>query len=75
VLKFLQEFLEVIFYIVAMESLLIEVEVWTRQSRTGAQKGHNFSSNRWISLKCFQEFPKVFFLVEALESLLGEEEV
>jgi hypothetical protein len=41
-LKFFQEFLEVFFLGVAMESLLGEEQVWTGQTRIRAKKGHNF---------------------------------
>jgi hypothetical protein len=41
-LKFLQEFLEDVFVIVGMESLLNEAEVPSRQTRETAQKGSNF---------------------------------
>ena len=74
-LKFLKEFAEVFFLVVAMELLLGEEEFWTRQTRITAQKGHNFLSGRWIALKIFQEYLKVFFHWVAMESLLGEEEV
>jgi hypothetical protein len=49
--KFLHEFPDTIFHGVDMESLLGEAEVSTRQTRVPIRKGHNFWSDRWISLK------------------------
>jgi len=37
-----------------MESLLVEEEVLSRQTRITAEKGHNFLSERWIALKVSQ---------------------
>jgi hypothetical protein len=45
------------------------------ETRVPIQKGHNFCSDRWISLKLLQEFPDAVFLVVDVESPLGEEEV
>jgi hypothetical protein len=61
VLKFLQEFAEIFFLVVAMELLLGEEEFWTRQTRITALKGYNFVFGCWIALKSFQEYLKVFF--------------
>jgi hypothetical protein len=58
-----------------MESLLIEEEVLSRQTRIRAEKGHNFWSDRWIALKFLQEFPEAVFLGELMESPLVEEKV
>jgi len=58
-----------------MESLLVEEEVLSRQTRITAQKSHNFLSNRWISLKVLHEFPEAVFVELSMESLLDEEEV
>jgi hypothetical protein len=52
--EFLQEILEAIFLIVAMESLLGEANVRSRQTKVTPQKGFNFWSNRWIVLKFLQ---------------------
>jgi hypothetical protein len=41
-LEFLQQFLEAIFLVVTMESLLYEAKVRSRQTRLTAQKGYNF---------------------------------
>ena len=54
VLKFLQEFLEALFLLVAMKSLRCEAKVRSRQTRVTAQKGSNFWSYRWIVLKFLQ---------------------
>jgi sulfur relay (sulfurtransferase) DsrC/TusE family protein len=54
VLKFLQEFLEAFFLLVAMKSLRCEAKVRSRQTRVTAQKGSNVSSDRWIVLKFLQ---------------------
>jgi hypothetical protein len=37
-----------------MESLLVEEEVLSRQTGITTQKGHNFSSDRWIALIVFK---------------------
>jgi len=49
--KFLQEFLEDVFLVLAMESLLCEQKVRLRRTRVITQKGSNFLSDRWILLK------------------------
>jgi hypothetical protein len=58
-----------------VESLLREAEVWSPPTRVPVGKGHNFSSDRWISLKILQEFPDAVFLGVDVESLLGDAEV
>jgi len=58
-----------------VEFVLGEKEVSSLQTRVPVRKGHNFGSNRWISLKFSQEFPNALFLVVDVESLLGEEVV
>ena len=52
--EFLQEFLQAIFLVVVIESLLCEAKVRSRQTRVTAQKGSNFRSDRWIVLKFLQ---------------------
>jgi hypothetical protein len=37
-----------------MESLLVEEVVFWRQNGIKAEKGHNFLSDRWITLKVLQ---------------------
>jgi len=53
-LKFLHEFLEAVFLIVRLESLLVEEAVLARHTGIAAEKGHNFWSDRWIVLKVSQ---------------------
>jgi hypothetical protein len=49
--EFLLEFLEAIFLVVTMESLLCEANFPSRQTRITVEKGSNFWSDRWIVLK------------------------
>jgi hypothetical protein len=70
--EFLQEFLYAIFLVVAMESLLCEAKVRSRQTWVMPQNKSKFWSDRWIVLKFLQLFPEAIFLVVALESLLDE---
>jgi hypothetical protein len=58
-----------------MESLLCEVKVWSHQTRETAQKGLNFSSDRWITPEFLQEFLEIIFLVVTIKSLLCEANV
>ena len=58
-----------------MESLLGEEEVSSLETIVTVRKGHNFCSDRWISLNFLQEFPDVVFLGVDVESPLDEEEV
>jgi len=58
-----------------VESLLGEVEVSSLHTRVRVRKGHNFRSDRWISIKFLQEFPDAVFLGLDVESLLGDMEV
>jgi len=44
------------------------------RDRRTVGKGHNFGSDRWISLKILQEFPDTVFLGVDVESLLGDAE-
>jgi hypothetical protein len=55
-----------------MESLLVEEDVLSCQTRIIAEKGHNFWSDRLIALKFLQEFPEAIFLVVPMDSLLVE---
>jgi len=65
VLKFLQEFVEVVFRGVTMKSLLDANDVWSGQTtdptRVPAQQVHNSWSDRWIMLKFLQEFAEAVF--------------
>jgi hypothetical protein len=45
------------------------------QPLVSAQKGHNFWSDHWITLKFLQGFPEAVFLGVAMELLLGDKEV
>jgi hypothetical protein len=56
-----------------MESLLDEQEVLSRQTRITAEKGYNFSSDRWIALNVLHEFPEAVVVVVPTESLVVEE--
>ena len=57
-----------------MESQLGDEELLSLQTRVPVRMGHNFGSDRWISLKSLQEFPDAVFLRVDVESLLGEAE-
>ena len=57
-----------------MESLLDDAEVSSLETAVRVRKGHNFRSDRWISLKILQEFPDAVFLGVDVESLLGDAE-
>jgi len=74
-LKIIEEFSDAVFVGVDVESLLVEAEVLSLQTRRPFRKGHNFSSNRWITLKIIEELPDAVFLGVDVESLLVEEEV
>jgi len=74
-LKFLQEFSDIIFLVVDVESLLGEAEVSSLQIRVRVQKGHNFRSDHWIPLKFLEDFPDAVFLGVDVEWLLGDTEV
>jgi len=55
-----------------VESLISEANVSSLETRLPVRNGHNFLSDRWISLKFLQEFPDAVFLRVDVESLLGE---
>jgi hypothetical protein len=57
------------------ESILSVVEVSSLQTRVAVWKGHNFWSDRWISLKFIQVFQNIIFLGVDVELLLGEVKV
>jgi len=75
VLKYLQSFPEAIFLVVPMESIFVEEEVLSRQTRIIAEKDHNFWFDRWITLKYLLKFQEPRSLVLPIESLLVELEV
>jgi len=58
-----------------VESLLGDTEVSSLETAVRVRKGHNFRSDRWISLKILQEFPDVVFQGVDVESLLGDAKV
>jgi len=58
-----------------VESQLGDAEVSSLQTGVPFRKGHNFGSDRWISLKILQEFPDAVFLGVDVESLLDDAEV
>jgi len=58
-----------------VESLLGEAEVSSPPTRVPVGKGHNFRSDRLISLKILQVFPDTVFQRFDVESLLGDAEV
>jgi len=57
-----------------VESLLGDAEVSSLETAVRVRKGHNFRSDRWISLKILQEFPDAVFLGVDVETLLGDAE-
>jgi len=58
-----------------VESLLADAEVSSLETGVRVQKGHNFRSDRWISLKILQEFPEAVFLGVYVVSLLNHADV
>jgi len=68
----LQKFTDTIFLGVDVESLLVDADVSSLETGLRVQKGHNFRSDRWISLKILHEFPDAVFLGVDVESLLGD---
>jgi len=55
-----------------MEFLLDKYEVLSLQTEITVEKGHNFWSDRWITMKVLQYFPEDVFIVLPMESLLDE---
>jgi hypothetical protein len=74
-LKILEEFTDAVFLGVDVESLPGEAEGSSLQTRVPVRKGHNFWSDRWISLKISLEFSDAVFHALDVESLLGEAKV
>jgi hypothetical protein len=58
-----------------VESLLGDADVSSLETGVRIRKGHNYRSDRLISLKILQEFPDAVFLGVDVESLLGDAEV
>ena len=46
-------------------------EVWSHRTKLKAQKGYNFLSGHWITLKFLQEFLEVVFSIIDIVSLCG----
>jgi len=72
--KFYRSFRTPFFVGVDVESLLGDAEESSLATRVPVRKGHNFCSDRWISLKILQEFPDVVFQGVDVESLLDDAE-
>ena len=75
VLKCLQQFSEVVFLVVAMESLLREEQVSSCQTTITSQKRLTFLSDCWITPKFLLEFLEAIFLAVPIKSLLCEAKV
>ena len=58
-----------------MESQIGEADVSSLETRVPVRKGHNFGSDRWITLKILEEFPDAVYLGVDVESLIGEADV
>jgi hypothetical protein len=58
-----------------VESQIGEADVSSLETRVPVRKGHNFGSDRWITLKILEEFPDVVYLGVDVESLIGEADV
>jgi len=58
-----------------VDSSLGQVDVASLVTSLRVRNGHNFGSDRWISLKSLQEFPDAVFLGLDVESPLGQVEV
>jgi len=71
-MKILQEFPDPVFLGVHVESLLDDAEVSSLETGVQVRKGHNFRSDRWISLQILQGFPDPLFLGVDVESLLDD---
>jgi len=52
-IKLLLEFPDALFHGVDKESILGDVEVWSRHAGFTVRKGHNFRSDRWIVMKFY----------------------
>jgi hypothetical protein len=55
-----------------MESILVDGEFLSGQTKVTTIKNHNFLSDHWIALKFLQEFTKVVFLGVVIESILDD---
>ena len=68
--QILQEFPDAVFRGVDVESLLGDAEVSSLETAVRVRKGHNFRSDRLISLKILQEFPDAVLQGVDVASLL-----
>jgi len=66
-------FLDAVYFVVPMESLLDEEEVLSRQTEITAERGYNFWFDCWIAVNVLHEFPKAVVVVVPKESLVVEE--
>jgi len=57
-----------------VESLLGEMDFSSLETIVTVRKGHNFRSDRWMTLKILEEFTDAVFLGVDVESLLGDAE-
>jgi len=55
-----------------VESLLGEMKFSSLETIVPVRKGHNFRSDRWMTLKILEEFTDAVFLGVDVESLLGD---
>jgi hypothetical protein len=58
-----------------VESLLDDEDVSSLETRVPFRRGHNFLSDRWISIKFLQEFPDAVLLGVDVETRLDDAEV
>jgi len=68
-------FPDALFHAVDEGSILGDDEVWSIQASWTVLKGHNFQSDRWISMKVLLEFPDALFHGVDEGSILGDDEV
>ena len=57
IIKLLLELPDTLIHGVDVESIIGEVEVWSRHARVMVRKSHNFYSDRWIAIKLLLVFP------------------
>jgi hypothetical protein len=74
-LKIIEEFLDAVFLVVDVESVLGEAEASLVQTKVPVRKGNKFGSDHLIAIKFLQEFPDAGFRGVDVESQLGEAEV
>ena len=74
-LNFLHEFPDVVFFMVAMESLLGDEDVLLATLELRLKRAITFDPTVAIRSNVYMSFPEAVFLGVAMESLLGDEEV